>query len=127
MGLILRAVEDTALANVTKWISVAKFDDEVSTWRGVPPQGYVVAGDFLVNGSDEPTQDQTAGIKAIREDLVALMKPQRLIWKGSDPSGDLSLWDIVAVPLIYVPFGVYRSNDGVEAPDALVDVLLFFS
>jgi hypothetical protein len=129
--MIVRAVDDGALADVVDWEKVGPNNEPeppppFSTWRGVAPDGYVVVGDFFVEGNEKPSPEQTASIKAIRRDLVGLAKPQRLIWTGSQPWSVVTLWDIVATPLIYVPTGAFVSNADSSADGAELALLLFY-
>ncbi|KAJ7885233.1 hypothetical protein B0H13DRAFT_1455997, partial [Mycena leptocephala] len=74
-GIIVRAVDDGDLVDVVDWGKVGPNNEPdppppFSTWRGIAPDGYVVVGDFFVLGNEKPSPQQTAGIKAIREDIV---------------------------------------------------------
>ncbi|THU97348.1 hypothetical protein K435DRAFT_67327 [Dendrothele bispora CBS 962.96] len=89
-GMIVRAVDEKALVDVVDWKKVGPNNEPeppppFSAWRGVAPDGYVVGGDFFVEGNDPPSAEQTAGIKAIRSDLVGSLQGQRLIWEGKQP------------------------------------------
>ncbi|KAF8126877.1 hypothetical protein K438DRAFT_1646879 [Mycena galopus ATCC 62051] len=129
-GMIVRAVDDGALADVVDWKKVGPNNGSeppppFSTWRGIAPDGYVVVGDFFVEGNEKPSPQQTAGIKAIRRDLVGLLPPQRLIWTGRQPWSVVTLWDIVATPLIYIPTGAFGSNADSTAEGIGLALLLF--
>jgi hypothetical protein len=121
-GLILHAADESALADVIQWVPVANLGP-VSTWRGIAPNGYVVAGDIFVQGPVRPTPEQTYGIKAIRQNLVNDLDSQRKIWQA----GAMSLWDVVALPLVFVPTGAFRSSNTPGQPNERAVVLLFNS
>lgn len=129
-GIIVKAVDPTAFADVVGWKKVGPNNEPeppppFSTWRGVAPDGYVVVGDFFVEGNDEPTRAQTAGIKAIRRDLVGFQQPDRLIWVGKQPWSVVTLWDIATTVFIYVPTGAFVSTADTSADKAKLALLLF--
>lgn len=120
-----------AFADIVDWKKVGPNNGvepppPFSTWRGVAPDGYTVVGDFFVKGNNKPTPDQTAGLKAIREDLVHGFQPQRLIWEGRQPWSVVTLWDIVAVPLLYIATGAFISNDK-TSPDGVTLAVVRFN
>jgi len=122
LGMIVKAVDPTALEDVTSWEKVGPNNDPeptpFSTWRGQAPKGYVVVGDFFVTGNEKPTAEQTAGIKAVRSDLVDQVEPHRLIWEGRLPWSVVTLWDVIAVALIYIPTGAFVSTPKQSADGA---------
>lgn len=126
MGLIVKALVPDALAEVKDWEPV--FIDieggQFSTWRGVAPEGYVVIGHFFVNGTNKPTPDQTAGIRAIRKDLVAEREPNRQIWEKRLPFALLTLWDVAVSDLLHVPTGAFVSKDGQGSVGLLIGLLI---
>src|ERR1700675_2404255 len=125
-GLIIKPNVPDAVVDVDDWEPVVIDIDggRFSTWRGIAREGYAVGGDFFVSGIEKPTPEQTQGIRAIRKDLVAELSPQHLIWEGRLPPLVLTLWDIVAAPLIYVPTGAFITTEGESAPhDRKVPVL----
>ncbi|KAH9474258.1 hypothetical protein JR316_0013421 [Psilocybe cubensis] len=115
-GLIFLAKDGSdALGDIIDWAPV--FIDieqrRFSTWRGIlaDPERYVCGGDFFVLGADKPTAEQTAGIRAIRRDLVSERQPQRRIWEGRLPKAILSIWDIVVTDRLHVIPGTFASTD----------------
>ncbi|EGO01016.1 hypothetical protein SERLA73DRAFT_179046 [Serpula lacrymans var. lacrymans S7.3] len=129
-GLIVKALDASALADVVGWKKVGPNNEPeppppFSTWRGTAPEGYIVVGDFFVTGNSEPTPEQTKGIKAIRKDLVHELRVQRMIWEGRQPWSVVTLWDVVAVPLLFITTGAFASVPDRSADDTNLAVLRF--
>jgi len=128
-GLIVKANVPDALDEVVDWKPV--FLDieglKFSTWRGVPrnEDTHVVIGDFFVTGIEKPDAKQTAGIRAIRKDLIGELEPSHLIFEKRIPFAVLTLWNVLAVPLIYIPTGAFVSAASEEPVDSKLGVIRF--
>jgi len=126
MGLVVKALIPDALAEIDDWepvfidIEGAKF----STWRGVAPEGYVAIGNFFVNGIEKPSPNQTAGIKAIRRDLISEREPDRQIWAKQIPFAFVSLWDRVSSVKLHVATGAFVSKPGEGSVGLLIGLLI---
>ena len=83
--IIVRALEANALADVNSWERVApqETSSTFSTWRGSGPAGYDVIGHFFVTGNEPPMASATAGIKAIRKDLIKGSMANYQIWEDT--------------------------------------------
>ena len=127
-GLIVKPLDDKALADVVDWEFVAPNNGveppaPYSSWKGVAPDGYVVVGHFFVNGPKKPSAAQTAGIKAIRNDLVQGLRGQRLIWLGRQPRSVVTIWDVFAVPTLYIGTGAFVSSGSDDPEGTILPVL----
>ena len=129
-GLIVKPLDKKALADVVDWEFVAPNNGQeppapYSSWKGIAPDGYVVVGHFFVNGHKKPSAAQTAGIKAIRNDLVHGLQGQRLVWLGRQPFSVVTIWDVIAVPLLFIPTGAFVSSDSDDPEGSILPVLRF--
>ena len=127
-GLIVKANDPSALCEVVDWEPV--FIDiegrKFSTWRGVPQNpNCVVIGHFFVNGVEKPKPKDTAGIRAIRRDLISEREPHHLIWKGMLPKAILTLWDVLVTDLLHIPTGAFVSKNGTDAVGLQIGLLRF--
>ena len=94
-----------------------------STWRGIPQYpDYLVVGHFFVKGAEKPKPEQTAGIRAIRRDLILEAEPNNLIWKGMLPKAMLTLWDIM-IDLLHYPTGAFVSKNGDDTVGLQIGIL----
>jgi len=122
-GFIVKANVPDVLDEVVDWKPVFKDIEgrQFSTWRGVPsnPEKFVVIGHFFVTGVEKPTPEQTAGIKAIRRDLVEEVEPHHLIFKKILPKAILTLWNVFATVTILIPTGAFVSSPGGSAESRL--------
>jgi hypothetical protein len=126
----VKANDEAVFADFVGWRKIGPNNEPeppppFSTWRGIAPEGYTTVGDFFVLGNCAPTPKQTAGFKAIREDLVRPLQPQHLIWEGRQAWSTVTLWDVLAVPLILIGTGAFVSSDGREVGDNVLNLLLF--
>ena len=97
-----------------------------STWRGIPQYpDYLVVGHFFVKGVEKPKPEQTAGIRAIRRDLISEREPANLIWKEMLPKAMLTLWDILVLDLLHFPTGSFVSKNGDDTVGLQIGVLRF--
>jgi len=128
-GMIVRATAEGTLADVVDWERIGPKNtgpqSSFSAWRGIGPDGYVVMGDFFTEGDEKPTSEQTVGIKAVREDLVRSIQVQRLIWEGRQQESVLTLWDVVAVPLIFVFPQTFLASNEHDPEETKASVFLF--
>ncbi|KAH9474256.1 hypothetical protein JR316_0013419 [Psilocybe cubensis] len=124
MILLAKAGSD-ALGDIVDWVPVMHGIEPTpfSTWRGIPadPERYVSGGDFFVLGMDKPTAEQTAGIKAIRKELISENKPDRLIWSCLLPFNGLTIWDVASTFKIYYTTRAFvstssQTSDGLRLP-----------
>jgi len=128
-GVIVMANDPSALDKIVDWEPV--FMDvegqKFSTWRGIPskPDKYMVVGHFFVKGCQKPIAQQTAGIMAIRKDLVSEREPNHLISKQRLPFAVLTLWDMLMSDRLHVPTGAFVST-GTETNVNLQMALLRF-
>lgn len=73
---------------------------DFSLWRGVPlledSFDYLVLGGFFVRSHDKPSPEETAGIRAIRKDVLELVQAGREVWNdaGTGARLDGAVWDI---------------------------------
>lgn len=123
----MKANVPDALAEIVDWepVFIDIETQQYSTWRGIAPEGYVVIGHFFVTGGEKPTPEQTAGIRAIRKDLIGEQEPDRRIWSHRLPFANLTLWDAITAVLIYVPTGAFVSKNGEDSSGLLIGLLLF--
>uniref|UniRef100_A0A8H7XLT6 Uncharacterized protein n=1 Tax=Psilocybe cubensis TaxID=181762 RepID=A0A8H7XLT6_PSICU len=80
---------------------------------------YVCGGHFFKLGAEKPTAAETAGIRAIRRDLVSEVRPENLVWSCLLYGDTLSLYDGAFVADDAVPSGAFVSTT--VAPGTGVD------
>ncbi|KAH9474268.1 hypothetical protein JR316_0013431 [Psilocybe cubensis] len=113
-GFILMAAEGSdALGDIVDWEPVLRSVEPTpfTTWRGVTRDPkYVCGGDFFKLGTEKPTAAETAGIRAIRRDLVSEVKPENLVWSCRLPFDTLSIYDVAVVTGVVIPTGAFVST-----------------
>ncbi|KAH9474260.1 hypothetical protein JR316_0013423 [Psilocybe cubensis] len=129
-GMILLAKDGSdPLGDIVDWEPVMHgiHPTPFSSWRGIPadPERYVSGGDFFVLGMNKPTPEQTAGIKAIRRDLILESKPDRCIWGVPLPFNGLTIWDVTLLVLTHQPTGAFVSTSAQSADGITLPVIFF--
>ncbi|KAH9474259.1 hypothetical protein JR316_0013422 [Psilocybe cubensis] len=131
-GVILLTKDGSdALGEIVDWVpNMGTIEpSRFTTWRGIPadPEKYVSGGDLFVLGMDKPTAEQTAGIKAIRKDLVIERTPDHLIWSRRLPRDTVSLNDVRIVTGVELASGAFVSTSAHAGEERTIPVIRFFS
>ncbi|KAH9474266.1 hypothetical protein JR316_0013429 [Psilocybe cubensis] len=124
-----REVNDDEMLPGPKYIDQPKTKVEVQPKRPRPKprpipkkrklSDYVCGGHFFKLGAEKPTAAETAGIRAIRRDLVSEVRPENLVWSCLLYGDTLSLYDGAFVADDAVPSGAFVSTT--VAPGTGVD------
>lgn len=102
VGVIVKEIVPKTLADIVGWERIwsnkgGRGPALISLWRGIPPNPeYVVLGDFLVQGEEQPTKEQTQFIKAVHKNACIRGSFGSQIWTdaGSRAPEDAAVWDI---------------------------------